>query len=424
MKGFIPSIALAMVSAFVCQLVWAQQEQTPQTPRSVQEQPAQQDAQPQPPSQPQEAAPQSKDAPQQSDAARQPDAQPRPDRARRDSASESDRPERPKQSEAARQNGERADDQKRRSEEGSDDRAYMGVRLAPTPGPGVLVTAVHPHGPAAEAGIEPGDFILSVNDQEVSTPDALSELVASMSEGDEVEVVRWRDGEEETLTMELVGRRQLGFRPEGPRQRDRQEQQAWMGVFLEPADEGVKVSQVFPEGPAARAGLRRGDIITRIGEMEITEPEEASEALADMSPGDTVEVTVMQDDEEKTVEVRLGDRGDFLGRQGWRAFGGRAFNRGQGFQDDDDSWDVDMGFPGHGMMMEEHRRLVEQNERIESLVSELRDEIQKLREELQGRSGEQRQRKPQPADRQSQNRSEKPQPQDASPQENPTDNDA
>ena len=72
---------------------------------------------------------------------------------------------------------------------------------------------------------------------------------------------------------------------------------------------GVVIRDVVPNGPAAAAGLRPGDVIVRIGETVVEDRADLEYALSTQyKPGDTVPVTVVRDGREQTVQVRLGDR--------------------------------------------------------------------------------------------------------------------
>ncbi|WP_247827498.1 S1C family serine protease [Arthrobacter antioxidans] len=71
---------------------------------------------------------------------------------------------------------------------------------------------------------------------------------------------------------------------------------------------GVVVLSVPPGGPADDAGIRPGDIITRIGDEEISAPEDLLAALRQHDPGDTVPVQLRRDATTRTVDVTLADR--------------------------------------------------------------------------------------------------------------------
>jgi S1-C subfamily serine protease len=68
---------------------------------------------------------------------------------------------------------------------------------------GVLVREVAPSGPAATAGIRPGDIITSVNGQTVRTPEDLLAALRQTKPGDEAEVQVSRGGQTATLTVTI-----------------------------------------------------------------------------------------------------------------------------------------------------------------------------------------------------------------------------
>ncbi|MBG6225284.1 S1-C subfamily serine protease [Arthrobacter sp. CAN_A2] len=71
---------------------------------------------------------------------------------------------------------------------------------------------------------------------------------------------------------------------------------------------GVAVLSVSQGGPADDAGIRPGDIITRIGDEEISAPEDLLSALRQYDPGETVQVRIRRGAETQTVDVTLADR--------------------------------------------------------------------------------------------------------------------
>ncbi|WP_197356433.1 S1C family serine protease, partial [Streptomyces clavuligerus] len=69
---------------------------------------------------------------------------------------------------------------------------------------------------------------------------------------------------------------------------------------------GVAIVEVVPNGSADKAGLRAGDIITRVGPDEITTITSLAEALAPDKPGDQVVVGYLRDGRAGTARVTLG----------------------------------------------------------------------------------------------------------------------
>lgn len=74
-----------------------------------------------------------------------------------------------------------------------------------------------------------------------------------------------------------------------------------------PVKWGVYVIDVAAGGPAAKAGIRKGDIITRIGDVSLDANHSFINALFAYKPGDTVEIEVMRSGKSVTLQVTLGE---------------------------------------------------------------------------------------------------------------------
>ena len=77
-----------------------------------------------------------------------------------------------------------------------------------------------------------------------------------------------------------------------------------------PVDYGAYVLATVQGGPAEQAGIQQGDIILSIGDQQIQGQTTFTEALFAQSPGDTVTVTVLRDNEERQFKVTLAERQD------------------------------------------------------------------------------------------------------------------
>jgi putative serine protease PepD len=83
----------------------------------------------------------------------------------------------------------------------------------------------------------------------------------------------------------------------------------FLGVTSSPSPlGGAEIQGVTPGGPAAGSGLRAGDVITRVNGAPISDPDDLSQIVSGLEPGDEVEVEVRRDGEEQTFEVELGTR--------------------------------------------------------------------------------------------------------------------
>jgi serine protease Do len=70
--------------------------------------------------------------------------------------------------------------------------------------------------------------------------------------------------------------------------------------------EGVLIGDVVPDGPAAKAGLRSGDIVTSFQGKKVTNAAELRLAVAGTAPGTRVKLEVVRNGERQTVEVTVG----------------------------------------------------------------------------------------------------------------------
>lgn len=69
---------------------------------------------------------------------------------------------------------------------------------------------------------------------------------------------------------------------------------------------GMLVEQVDEGGPAMRAGIKPGDVITRVGESEVTDAQNIMLEIRNKKPGDTVEIQVFRDGHSLTLPTVLG----------------------------------------------------------------------------------------------------------------------
>jgi S1-C subfamily serine protease len=83
--------------------------------------------------------------------------------------------------------------------------------------------------------------------------------------------------------------------------------QAYLGIFFDEDDAGVLVTRVLPGSPADDADLQRGDIITALGGEPVT-AENLPNMVLDHQPGDTLDLTVLRDEENLDLSVTLGTR--------------------------------------------------------------------------------------------------------------------
>ena len=104
---------------------------------------------------------------------------------------------------------------------------------------------------------------------------------------------------------------------------DFDENRAMLGVVTEEVEGGVKVTEITDESAAKKAGIKEGDVITKIDDAKIDDPDKLSEVVRKHKPGDKVSVTLLRDKKEQKVTAELGK---------WKGMRAYSFAPGQNFK--------------------------------------------------------------------------------------------
>ena len=188
-------------------------------------------------------------------------------------------------------------------EHGEVRRAFLGVHIQEVDanlaealgldGPqGVLVSGLLNDGPAAEAGILDGDVIIEFNGRPVESIPKLQRMVGSSEVGTNAKVVVIRDGERKRFKVELALMNNV---VETESESAGSDGDPWMGLEIVSLDSpeaktanidatrGVMIVSVEPGSPAARAELRPGYVIQKLGVFEISGPRDFREARGELA---------------------------------------------------------------------------------------------------------------------------------------------
>lgn len=84
--------------------------------------------------------------------------------------------------------------------------------------------------------------------------------------------------------------------------------QGKLGVTMKDNDKGAEITAVEENSAAAKAGLQKGDIITKVGDKKVTDGETLVDAVKSRNAGDEVEVLFLRDGKEKSVKAKLDKR--------------------------------------------------------------------------------------------------------------------
>ncbi len=147
---------------------------------------------------------------------------------------------------------------------------------------GALVSQVIPGGPAAKAGLQPGDIVQSVNGEEVDNSSDLPVMVGLLPPGKEITLGIWRKGKQESIKV-LLDTMNNDTAADTNKSEGGNEIQGSsfnvgnLGLGLQPSQEGLLVVQA--EGLSAQAGVRRGDVIMALGQQNVRDESSFSQAL-------------------------------------------------------------------------------------------------------------------------------------------------
>lgn len=97
----------------------------------------------------------------------------------------------------------------RSSRGADDDRAWLGVTLRESAGGGVLIADVFPDGPADHAGIRPGDYLMNIDGQSVSSVQGASDAIVAIQPETEVTLTIFRDRNERRVFARLGARHEM-----------------------------------------------------------------------------------------------------------------------------------------------------------------------------------------------------------------------
>ena len=81
--------------------------------------------------------------------------------------------------------------------------------------------------------------------------------------------------------------------------------QAFLGVVTEETEQGAKINQVSEESPAAKAGLKEGDIITKVNDIKIDGPAALYDAIGKSKPEDKVTISYIRAGKTNTLVASL-----------------------------------------------------------------------------------------------------------------------
>jgi serine protease Do len=182
---------------------------------------------------------------------------------------------------------------------------------------GALVNSVEKGGPADKAGIEAGDVILRFDGKPVNSSEDLPRVVGGTKPGSKVVVQVWRNKATRDLQVvvaelneDRTGRQARSGKPQPPvaahfgmgvtdlTDAQRKELKVESGVFVDNV-----------QGVAARAGLRRGDVILAVNNQDVKTVEQFRQLMGSFDKGRIVALLVRRGGNSLYIPLRLDGNG-------------------------------------------------------------------------------------------------------------------
>ncbi len=178
-----------------------------------------------------------------------------------------------------------------------DETMAKAMKLSTTEG--ALVGDVNKDSPAEKAGVQVGDVITGVNGQNVENSDQLRNVVAGIEPGSTVKLTLIRKGEEKTVDVKL------GERPSDAQiaENEGSEQESTskkLGVTVDNLNAtlarqlgiettvGVVITKVDQASPADDAGVKKGDVVEQVNQVNVKNVDEFNKALGQLKSGESV----------------------------------------------------------------------------------------------------------------------------------------
>ena len=213
---------------------------------------------------------------------------------------------------------------------GSVARSYVGVQIQPVSdevaealnlkdAQGALIAQVQPGTPGEKAGLKAGDVVTAIDGQNIKDSREMSREIARKKPGITVNLSVLRDGKPITVGVKLE---QLptdvasNDAKKGPENDKTERDVPRLGLSLAPAkgvagagDQGVVVTEVDPNGPAAERGLKAGDVILDVAGKPVMSPNDVRDGIAAARKDNRKAVLMRVKSEQGTrfVAISLGD---------------------------------------------------------------------------------------------------------------------
>jgi serine protease Do len=192
---------------------------------------------------------------------------------------------------------------------------------------GVKVIDVTKESGAEKAGLKKEDIITKAGGADINEPGDLIKAIGDLKPNDKIDITYKRGGKESKASVTLgenksrefafnmnAGDFNLDF-PKGSFHGGENfnlnfNRRPRIGLQIQDVEDGkgVTVKDVDEESPAAKAGIKEGDLITQVNGKDIASVDELRTEIKDAKEGDTVKFSYKRDGQNKTAEIKLPKR--------------------------------------------------------------------------------------------------------------------
>src|SRR5881398_1803181 len=182
----------------------------------------------------------------------------------------------------------------------------MKLKGQPT---GALVSEVTPRSPSEKAGMKTGDVIIAVNGKKISDARELRLMIGSMAPGTKVQIEVNREGQSKNINVELVemppGEAEQGAETTPEESAQPEKATVFGGVAVADVTDDIRtalnlskdikgavIAEIDSDSPAAKAGLREGDVIQEVNKQPVRNAKELVAISKKLKPNEKILIRV------------------------------------------------------------------------------------------------------------------------------------
>jgi serine protease Do len=177
---------------------------------------------------------------------------------------------------------------------------------------GALIQRVEPGGPAEKGGLEAGDIILKFNGATIEKSSDLPRLVGATKPGTRSTLTVWRKGANKEIALTIAELEPEKLTRKDERKAKPEQTPNALGLVVSDLSDAQKkelkveggVIVDASEGPAARAGLRAGDVILRLNNNDVKDTKQFNSLVTKLEPKKIAVVLVRRGDASQFVPIR------------------------------------------------------------------------------------------------------------------------